>query len=224
MIRRLANKAAAHTRTGRLRSAGWLDARTLQDLADLTARWLEGDIPVQPGYCGRPDGETAELVSTLAAVNRAGFLTWDSQPGYAGLGYDGVWWEQRAAVQGFAGADIAAEIANRAWAANLVAILDVVRNPATESTYDHTVPVSRRLQETTCSYGAHLSTADLLGTDLYGELHPDAVFAVARAWQVTILDPMWGRNDRLWPMLDACGSGSPKPAGPVSLWPLGARS
>jgi hypothetical protein len=212
VIRRLLNQVAACTETGRLRRAGWLDARTLQHLADLTARWLEGDIPVEPGYCGRPAGETTELVPTLAALNRAGFLTWSSQPAFAGTGYDGAWWEQRAAVQGFAGDEITAEIVNRTWDADLVAIVQRVRNPRTEGTDDHIVPVSRRLTETTCSFGAHLSAVDLFGTDVYGLVHPNAVFDVAHAWQVTVLDPAWGRNNRLWPMLDT-----------VALWPLEAR-
>ena len=35
----------------------------------------------------------------------------------------------------------------------------------------------------------------------YGICHPSAVTALCGAWQVTVLDPQWGRNDRLWPVL-----------------------
>ena len=38
--------------------------------------------------------------------------------------------------------------------------------------------------------------------EMYEEdLHQDAVQAMCDAWQVTIIDPEWGRNDVLWPML-----------------------
>jgi hypothetical protein len=47
------------------------------------------------------------------------------------------------------------------------------------------------------------------GTEPSGELtyyydrvcHPEAVSAVCEAWQVTLIDPEWGRNDVLWPVL-----------------------
>lgn len=40
--------------------------------------------------------------------------------------------------------------------------------------------------------------------DGYGDdLHPAAVEALSDAWQVTLIDPEWGRNDLLWPLLDA---------------------
>lgn len=37
---------------------------------------------------------------------------------------------------------------------------------------------------------------------LYGDLcHPAAVKAIKDAWQVTVIDPQWGRDDTLWPLL-----------------------
>jgi hypothetical protein len=35
----------------------------------------------------------------------------------------------------------------------------------------------------------------------YGICHPDAVEALCTAWQVTIIDPEWGRSGVLWPVL-----------------------
>ncbi|MDQ3275031.1 MAG: hypothetical protein M3Q39_08390 [Actinomycetota bacterium] len=82
----------------------WYRARSLADLGELTARWLEGGIGSRPGYqprCG-PDVETRRLIPTLAALNRGGYLTNSSQPGEAPtVGYDGRLWSQRAAVSGF---------------------------------------------------------------------------------------------------------------------------
>ncbi|MFB6594774.1 DUF6919 domain-containing protein, partial [Streptomyces diastaticus] len=79
----------------------WRSARTVLDLGELMARWLEGTIASRPGYQPRfgPDEETAHLVPTLAALCRAGYVTTCSQPGFAGTGADGLWWEQRAAVE-----------------------------------------------------------------------------------------------------------------------------
>ena len=70
----------------------WEAARTLADLGELTAQWLEGAIASQPAYtpgCG-PDPETAPLIPVLACCNRAGYVTNGSQPGEAGTGYDGA--------------------------------------------------------------------------------------------------------------------------------------
>jgi hypothetical protein len=64
-------------------AARWRAARTLADLGELTAQWLEGKIAsiptVMPG-CG-PGEESAELIPVLAACNRAGYVTTTSQPG-----------------------------------------------------------------------------------------------------------------------------------------------
>jgi hypothetical protein len=72
----------------------WAAARTLADLGELTAQWLEGRIASVPGYMPGwgPDPETAPHIPVLAAANRAGFLTVNSQSA------DGPW---EAWVNGF---------------------------------------------------------------------------------------------------------------------------
>ncbi|MCX5078787.1 hypothetical protein OHA84_37825 (plasmid) [Streptomyces sp. NBC_00513] len=81
----------------------WRAATTFSDLGELTARWLEGDIRSRPGIMPNhgPDDETLPLIPRLAAANRAGFLTDDSQPGHDAADRAGNLWEQRAAVTGF---------------------------------------------------------------------------------------------------------------------------
>jgi hypothetical protein len=61
----------------------WRAARTLPDLGNATADWLEGKTASQPGYAPGhgPDTETTGLIPGLAAANRAGFVTRQSQPG-----------------------------------------------------------------------------------------------------------------------------------------------
>jgi hypothetical protein len=62
----------------------WQEASTLRELGELTALWLEGKLDSQPGYVPRvgPDKETTELVAVLARLNRIGYLTDSSQPGW----------------------------------------------------------------------------------------------------------------------------------------------
>lgn len=83
----------------------WRDARSIADLGRTMADWLEGRIPSWPGYDGAFGQEEEDgarhLIPTLAAVNRVGFVTVDSQPGTVSYDSAGeVTWRQRAYVQG----------------------------------------------------------------------------------------------------------------------------
>jgi len=191
--------------TGRAKSAmstadrrAWDSAWTLADLGELTARWLEGHLASQPAYAPGtgPAPETGPLVPVLARINRAGYLTCCSQPGEAGTGYDGAWWEQRAAVQGFT----CPAVAERIWEAAEAAGLTVIAHaPATlprwRIRYDRAVPVTRREARPCTWFGAQLSRRHLRdGWTGYGICHPDAVTALCAAWQVTVIDPGWDRK------------------------------
>jgi hypothetical protein len=84
--------------------AKWSSAKSQADVAELTARWLEGDIGSQPGYAygAGPDSETTPLIGTLARIDRAGYLTRCSQPGFADeVGADGRRWAHKPAVDGY---------------------------------------------------------------------------------------------------------------------------
>jgi hypothetical protein len=165
----------------------WRTARTLADLGELTAQWLEGTIAsiptVMPGY--GPDEETSELIPVLAACNRAGYITTVSQPGEEPApGYDGRLWTQRAAVGGFA--------ATLPWQPTR----STPRKPGSRSPWLAT----RRTR----------GSAARLPQETSKTIRPDTASATptpsrhyARAWQVTIIDPEWGRNDVLWPVLES---------------------
>ena len=188
-------------------------ARTLADLGELTAQWLEGAIASQPAYtpgCG-PDPETTPLIPVLACCNRAGYVTNGSQPGETGTGYDGARWEQRAAVEGFASPAVAERIWEAAGPAGLTVIAHAPATlPRWRIRYDQAVPVTTREARPCTWFGAQLSRHHLRdGWTGYGICHPDAVTALCTAWQVTVIDPGWGRNDRLWPvLLDALTNGA----------------
>jgi len=177
----------------------WASARTLADLGELTALWLEGEIRKAPGYDGPPDPETLPLVPVLAAACRAGFVTSGSQPGCRGAGQ-----EQRAAVEGFASlptmdrllrcrdgvlAERGLPIVIRAWRASW------------RTSWRYAIPVSRSDGQVVTRFGARLSRRFIRDPWTgYGACHRDAVAALCGAWQVTVTDPQWGRDDALWPV------------------------
>ncbi|MBT2439800.1 hypothetical protein J7E93_06625 [Streptomyces sp. ISL-36] len=188
------------TRTDRAR---WRAARSIADLAGLTARWLEGEVTSHPS-CATPnygpDEEPAHLVPVLAAANRAGYLTDNSQPGLIELGSDGVLWEQRAAVTGWIDRNNQQMVRRITTAARDAGLLVCVDRPGTE------VPVTKVDGQDYTVFGAVLPEylpvlwpAPLIDRDLFATL--------ANATAVTLVDLRYGRDSLLWPVLaEAVGS------------------
>ncbi|GGJ86930.1 hypothetical protein GCM10011583_18170 [Streptomyces camponoticapitis] len=175
----------------------WRTASTLADLGELTARWLEGDLKSQAGYQPRygPDEETAELIPTLAAACRAGFLTDNSQPGEDETAA-GVRWQQRAAVDGYlTDLDLLSRI--RA-AAKAEGVLLVVNQPGGRARQG--IPATKADGETYTWFGRAPTRADRRIS--WDGVSRAAHREIAAARHVTLIDPEWGRNDRLWPLLD----------------------
>lgn len=167
----------------------WAAARDLPGLGLLVTRWLAGEIRETPSHCGRPDPETARIAPVLAAVNRAGMVTENSQP--ASL----------PAEAALAGCPWNAWVALYAGDAALAAL----RRAAEGS------PVEIR---TACRGGVHSGhDGDRRGcprTSLdgfWGERAPHARAAVGLAWYVLLADPEPGRDDRLWPLLAGVAAG-----------------
>jgi hypothetical protein len=176
----------------------WKAARTLPDLAELMALWLEGRIDSRPGYQPRygPDLESTDLIPVLAAANRAGYLTDASQPGAADTGFDGAWWEQKAAVTGFvADSGLLRRLVAAAEAVGLHVVLhDLLDPPGTGD-----VIVTTRDGQPYTGFGQALSIKDL---DLmWRGCHRQAVNAVAESTQLTLIDPEFGLSVRLWNVL-----------------------
>lgn len=168
----------------------WSRARSLTDLGELTAQWLEGTRrhPDHP----EPDPETAEIQSALVRLNRSGEVaTLSSQPGCSGeLG------AQRAGVDMVATPARAAEIAEAARAAGLRVLVATpprwFSNPFTPG-----VAVSRGGDgQPVTDFGAPNSQRELsrrLGDP------PAATLRDVR--RVTVLDEHWGPSTRLWDVL-----------------------
>lgn len=193
--------------------APWESARSLADLGELTARWLEGTIPAEPGYDGGPDEETLPLVPVLATLNRAGFVTTGSQPGGTGI-CDGTPWQQRAAVEAFAGAGPALAVTVAARAAGLIVVAcEPGRAPRWRIRLGGRVEVTRSGGRVCTWSGAVLSRRHIRGA--WGACHPDAAAVVRGAWQVTVIDPEWGRPDLLWRVLFGAVASQPGSWPPV---------
>ncbi|HKT03482.1 MAG TPA: hypothetical protein VJT31_28475 [Rugosimonospora sp.] len=167
-------------------SPGWATAGTLSDLGDLVAGWLTGEYTETPMQCGPPDEETELLIPVLVAANRAGYVTDFSQPGQP-RGADG--WQQRAAVCGYC------DEATRTRLAETVAGTELILlHEYGDSGIQVPVSLDNGAAFTWVGGAPPLdSWADAVSDKMVTEL--------GESWYVTIMDPVWGRNDRLWPLL-----------------------
>jgi hypothetical protein len=190
----------------------WRQARTLADLGQLTAAWLEGELASQPGYAPNfgPDEETAPLVPLLAALNRAGLLTDQSQPGWGpGLGYDGATWCQRAAVVLYADRPGLATLARLIRSVPADQLVITSHGSAVPGGLANGVTVTEREGQPVTGFGHRLTDTAL--STRWDTITDTAWNAVADAWQVTLIDPEWGRNSVLWPALaDLLGVAAPQ--------------
>jgi hypothetical protein len=187
----------------------WQSARTLGDLGELTAQWIEGKIGEQPGYNWPSDIEEPEMVRPLAALNRAGYMTAQSQAGFSGIGFDGLHWAQSAAVEGFADAVTARRIFNHA---NIAGLHPVIHEPPSRwswrISYERAFIVTWHDGAPYTRFGAQLPRTHLRsGVTGYGMCHRDAKRAVCDAWQVTVIDPEPGRPGLLWATLTSALNG-----------------
>lgn len=187
----------------------WASARTLADVGELTARWIEGDVKWYPCY-GDFDAEDASLIPVLARLNRAGFVTTASNPAGDGPGFDGARWRQRAAVEGFAGWEASVAIETAAVNADLVVVVHDPENLPRRGYYcGEEIAVTLRGGEEYTWFGQQVSRRDIRSRRVgWGTCHRDAVRALCGAWQVTVIDPEWGRDPSpLWGVLDAALNG-----------------
>jgi hypothetical protein len=135
------------------------------------------------------------LVPVLAAANRAGFVTDGAQPATA-LSVDahGHTRIARAAVRGFAAEPVLAALYGAIDGTGLVVIASQPGQPS--ATGREAVPVSAEDEQPSRWFGTPRNAAELASQ--YDNWHPDAVRALAAAWQVAVIDLRWGRNDVLW--------------------------
>lgn len=196
----------------------WAGARTLVDLGEITAQWLEGHVQSHPnGHYGGPDPETEEIRDALIALNRAGFVTEGSQSGQTpDSADDGEGWRQRAAVYGFATA-AAFDWVTRAVTEHPDLIL-VTHDGAPPRWFprlrdlfgrghDGAVPVTVWEGRVHTGFGNRLYASDV-GL-CFGPCSTAAYDALCTARQVTVIDSRWGRKNYLWDALAAAAGRRP---------------
>lgn len=187
-----ARRAAEHARgmTNEVKSR-WAAANSLADVAELTAQWLTGQLPAQPGYDGPVDVDEDELpglAGLLAAVCRAGLLTTGSQAGYDGPGTGG-YWRQHAAVEGLIGDH---DYRRLQRICQQVGLRVTIGGPGVTVTFHN--------GHAWTTFGA--ARRDLADDRTgYGICGAAAVHELRIALPIVAYDPEPGRNDRLWPAL-----------------------
>jgi hypothetical protein len=170
----------------------WSEVDDLAGIGGLTARWLEGDITYRPAHEGRaPGGETAGPAPVLAALNRAGFVTDFSQTGLPPTAGSA----RRAAVGGFCDERMRLTLAGATAATDLVALWF---RPAVTSVARAVVTLDAGKEVTWVGTAA---APDAVEYGYGGDLSLPGLEALIDAWQVQVFDPVWGRDDVLWPLL-----------------------
>ena len=167
----------------------WAEANSVVHLQELTAQFIEGQLHAHPHYAGATvDDETEDLIPALAAINRGGCLTTCSQPGEIGDG-----WAQRAMASGYC-----TEATLNALVAGCLATDLMVLGLPLGLNFGARVCVSRQGQTETMWTGYFQDPGEAFAGDST-ELRTE----LGDLWCVDVLDPMWGRNDLLWPTVVA---------------------
>lgn len=171
----------------------WRDAGTFGALCELNARFIEGEMDSSPTHGGPLDEESGPLVPYLAALNRAGFLTTDSQPG-EDLGHS----RQRAYVDGLTNVEMTRRIERLALVSDLYVV--VVAPGASGGAM---LPVTTDLFRPH-SWGGFMSPDEETGVfhEVLGfEECCGPVRGLREAWSVCVIDLCWGRKEYLWRVL-----------------------
>lgn len=176
--------------------AHWASAQTTDDLGQRVRDFLTGACPFQPGYWATaPDPETTYLIDFLADYCRSGFTTTESQPGMRETeGFDGRLWQQRAFVAGLMREPDATALSDTLACTDLIIMKSTLTQ---DSDFWPTLPVTLRAGVRHTHIGVRLSADDAVGFFAdYTAIPRHELDALV--W-VQIFDPVWGRNDFLWP-------------------------
>ncbi|MEV6424997.1 hypothetical protein [Streptomyces sp. NPDC051662] len=181
----------------------WKATQNVGQLGGLMALWLEGIVASWPGYQPNwgPDEETSELIPTLAAACRAGYVTIGSQPGEdPQTGFDGLIWQQKAAVEGFVrDYDLLRALVNAAEKAGLdYEVADTL------DTGERGIVVTLRDGRPYTGFGGYIDDANLRRT-IWPGIGSGALDDIFRSVRVTLVAPEYGAaaGARVWEVLDS---------------------
>jgi hypothetical protein len=173
----------------------WRQATTLDAAGELTARWLEGKSEYQAAtFTPRCDDETESVAVELAALNRSGLFTKESQPGLQSKDT-----AQRQYVTGFCSAETAADLLALSTRSELVAVAHAPGEASSAS-----IPVTLDGGEVVTVLGSSENpvTEEQI-RDWAAETNESLALLLADSWYVELLDPEWGRNHVLLPAVFA---------------------
>ena len=168
----------------------WRQAATIAAAGELTARWLEGESQYQPGtFTPGIDAETETIAGRLAALNRNGLFTKESQPGLR----EGST-VQRAYVTGFCTPEAAGILLDLSSRSELVTVGHAPGEMSRAS-----IPVTLQDAEIVTVLGTSESPieADQLN-DWSTEANESLALVLSESWYVEVFDPVWGRNGVLF--------------------------
>lgn len=165
-------------------------AHTPQQLAAATIGFLRGETDQTPAHLGPIDEETVCLVEDLVRINELGFITDNSQPGERD-----EFGSQRAWVDGYCD-NMTAHRIDRALASSEVIVISYC--PADRAS--GSLPITRLADGTPTTFAGRYWYESAQGlyensTELNSWLRTSVC--------LQIIDPVWGRNDALWPRLIA---------------------
>ena len=178
----------------------WNTAQCFEDLCELSAQWCEGKFENSLTY-GEPDPETQPLLPLLARVNRFGFYTTFSQPGDGSIESGNA---QRAALHGHT----SEELARRLYCLGLETELLVLAYPPGYDS-DVQIPVTVDGFQPFCWHGMTDGQSEREG--YRNQLTKDAYYSLLTSWQVVLIDPVWGRKEYLWSLLEEILGGKESP-------------
>lgn len=191
----------------------WRSARSLRDLGQLMAQWIEGDLASRPGYYGPSDLDTPGLSTLCASLCREGFITDNSQSG-------GTWHDEgdlvlaRESIAGYCNTDTLVHLRSALAATNIhITAYRRVRwwhRSSTDNLLFSRTPVTLVNDAPYTWFGGRLNL-EWLGLTWEG-VSRRAWRAVRRSWHVALADQEWGREGHLSEVLTTRFLQRPVPA------------
>lgn len=173
----------------------WKNVQTLDDVAELTALWLDGDSTFYPYWLSsRPAEETQSIITPLIDLNRSGFWTNSSQPGVVNE-IEEEPLKQRNFVTGRIHRSNLFKVSTVLLHTNMIYLTSLGKEASIPASLKGYFPTSfvgkfHNLEDP----NEYNILANATSTDFVDYLKTETV-------EIHVLDPVWGRNDVLLPTL-----------------------
>lgn len=188
----------------------WTKATSLREYGALTALFLEGKVgyrPTRTTYLA-PNQESLALLPYINPLNRSGhFASTFSQPASTPYNnpYNAMYADQRADLSGYVSFEMKQKLAEMAGKIGVKVLISRPGSPTRVST----IPVTRSGGEE-FTFTGHVESHEDIERNFDGYrsntgdsigLRKEMIDVLKSCYQISIYDPDYGNNDRLWPML-----------------------